>query len=215
MCEGCPKTLITPVFRTTRFGATIIQTIGSRWLWSERFLSLILLILRKLLQSLEQEKAKAQLLGRPLGTLGLGRAEIWGDRGPAPRSRRKRSESASCGGSGCGVPADRRVRPRQRRSRRWKGLGEGGGKGGGGDGEGEEGAGRGWAWEEGRERRAGEERGGRRERRRKEGGERLELAPKWEKGASERGGGAGRAAGSRAAPRLGRPQQARMAAPAQ
>lgn len=61
-------------------------------------------------------------------------------------------------------PADRRVRPRQRLAGR-------GGRdvvGRGGAWEGEEGAGRGWAGEEGREeaRRAGEERGGCRERRR-------------------------------------------------
>ena len=104
-------------------------------------------------------------------------------------------------------PADRRVRPRQRLA------GRGGRDGGVGDAwAGEEGAGRGWAGEEGREeeRRAGEERGGCRERRQKQGGERRALAPKCEKGASERGG----ARRGRVAAGLGRPRPVRMAGPA-
>lgn len=42
----------------------------------------------------------------------------------------------------------------------------------------------------------GEERGGCREKRQKEGGERRALAPKWEKGASERGGAPGERGGA-------------------
>ena len=66
--------------------------------------------------------------------------------------------------------------------------------------------------EEGRdeERRAGEERGGCRERRQKQGGERRALAPKCEKGASERGG----ARRGRVTAGLGRPRPVRMAGPA-
>lgn len=88
------------------------------------------------------------------------------------------------------------------------------GRGGGATRKARRGRGEGGPGKRGRERRAGEERGGWREKRKKEGGARLELAPKWENGESERGGGAGRAPGSRVAPRRGRPGQARVAGPA-
>lgn len=143
------------------------------------------LIFLKLRQSLAQAREKAQ----PLGALGLGGGDV-GSRGPARRARRKRAEPASCGGFGRGAPRTDVSGPGSAQP------GGGKGRGGGTTGRARRGRGEGGPGTRGGERRAGEERGGWSERRRKEGGERRALAPKWEKGASERGGGAGRGAGS-------------------
>lgn len=69
------------------------------------FLSLVLLLFPKLLQSLAQAKGNSRPPLQASRAVGPGRgAEIWGDWGPAPRARRKRAEPASCGGSGRGAP---------------------------------------------------------------------------------------------------------------
>lgn len=131
----------------------------------------------------EGERARP-LLHAPRGA-GPGRgAGIWGDwaqlreRGGNARSRLPvGAPAAAPRGRTC--PAQAAPSPARGKGRGWGGAWEG-----------EEGAGRGWAGEEGREeeRQAGEERGGYRERRQKEAGQRRALAPKWEKGASEREG---------------------------
>lgn len=149
-------------------------------------LSLVLLLFQKLSQSLGQAKGNARgPFCTPPGALSLGGGRGSGETGPSSESAEETRGAGFLWGLQPQRPADRRVPPRQRRARR-------GGRdvGGGGAWEGEEGAGRGWAGEEGREeeRQAGEERGGYRERRQKEAGQRRALAPKWEKGASEREG---------------------------
>lgn len=141
----------------------------------------VLLTFRKLLQSSGQ-KAKPQLLRRPLGAPGLGASGDLGSLGPGSEVAEETRGVGFLWGLGPRAPRTDVSGP----------GGSGPGRGGeGATGKARRGRGEGGPGKRGGERRAGEERGGRRERRKKEGGERRELAPRWEKGASERGGGAG------------------------